>query len=185
MGRIDRVKKIVKLVIIFDICILVVYFLFNKLNWWEIVTKTSIIISISLGIVYLINKFLWKFKCISFLLDSPPNIIGKWEGIIINTKDNKKQFMEMTIEQTYLEVFITVDAERGLSTTYVGDIVKNNQNDWKLMWIWHANYQGREFSGTTILNIINENKLKGFYFTNANVDGRECTSGIFEAEKVK
>ena len=184
MGRVERVKKIVRLVVVFNIFLLSIYFLMNNLNFWLIATKTTIIVSISLGIVYLVNKFLWKYKFLSFLFDSPPNIEGEWRGIIVNTNDGKKQKMIMKIEQTYLEVFITVQAERGTSTTYAGDIVKFNGNNWKLMWTWHSSNKAGEFSGTTIVDILNENELKGFYFTNSNVDGRGCTSGKFEAKKV-
>jgi len=185
MGRVDRVKKIVRLVVFFDIAILAVYFWLNGFNFLEVLTKTTIIIGVSIGIVYLINKFLWKFKFFNFVFDSPPDINGKWKGEIVNTKDNMSQKMEMEIKQTYLETYITVKAERGNSTTWVGDIVKVNGNDWKVMWTWHANYLGQEFSGTTILDIISENTLEGYYYTNANVDGRGCTSGSFKAKKVE
>ncbi len=185
MGRVDRVKRIIKLIVLFDLIIIGIYISINGFSFEKLLAKTGILITFSIGVIYFINKYLWKCKLIKFFLGSPPNIEGEWKGTIVNTKDGKKQNMEMSIEQTYLEVFITVNAERGRSTTYVGDIIKNNQNDWKLMWTWHANYKGKEFSGTTILDIINEKKLKGLYFTNANVDGRGCTAGEFEAEKVK
>ncbi len=185
MGRVDRVKRIIKLIVFFDLIIIGIYISINGFSFKELLAKAGILITVSIGAIYVINKYLWKFKILNFLFDSPPNIEGEWKGTIVNTKDGKNQNMDMSIEQTYLEIFITVNAERGRSTTYAGDIIKNNQNDWKLMWTWHANYQGKEFSGTTILDIIDENKLKGFYFTNANVDGRGCTAGEFEAEKVK
>jgi hypothetical protein len=45
-------------------------------------------------------------------------------------------------------------------------------------------FDGRVFYGTTIVDIV-ENKLDGYYFTNANFDGRNCTSGSFKASKLK
>ena len=185
MGRVERVKKIVRLIVIFNLLMVGIYVYINGFSFKELLAKTGILITFSIVTIYIIDKYLWKFKILNFLFDSPPNIEGDWIGIIVNTNDGKEQKMTMEIKQTYLEVFITVNAERGLFTTYVGDIIKNNQNTWKLMWTWHANYKGKEFSGTTILDVINENKLKGFYFTNANIDGRGCTAGEFEAERVR
>ena len=184
MGRVDRVKKIVKFVVVFDVLLLIIYFFVNGLDFIDIIKKSTIVISFSLFIVFIINKLLWKIKLLNFIFDSPSDINGKWEGEIINTKDKKSQKMKMNIKQTYLEIYITVEAERGNSTTWVGDIIKVNGNDWKIMWTWHASNEAGEFSGTTILDILNQDKLEGYYFTNSNIDERGCTSGIFKAIKV-
>ena len=185
MGRVDRVKKIVKFVVVFDVLLLIIYFFVNGLDFIDIIKKSTIVISFSLFIVFIINKLLWKIKLLNFIFDSPPNINGEWEGKIVNSKDKKPQKMKMKISQTYLEIYITVKAERGNSITWVGDIVKINGNDWKLMWTWHASNEVGEFSGTTILDILDENNLEGNYYTNSNIDGRGCTSGIFKAKKIK
>ena len=161
------------------------YFFINGFNVWDTLQKSSTIIVISIALVSLINKYLWKFKVFKILFDPPPNLNGKWKGIIINTKDKEKQEMQLSINQTYLEVYINVLGERGDSNTWVGDIIKINNNDWKLIWNWHSSNKAGEFSGTTVLNILDDKTIKGFYYTNSNIDGRGCTVGEFEAKKIE
>jgi small nuclear ribonucleoprotein (snRNP)-like protein len=197
MNKEKRVKKIVRVVVIFNIgvivllCIVFKYFNYNFNNIIiNIIVKTGIIISLSLLLVWLINNLLWKCKFLninSCFFDKIPNLNGKWKGIIINTKDNEEQQANITIEQTYLNIFITTEVERGNSITYCGELIKVNGNNWKLIWTWHSNsiYDGKEFSGTDIVDVISDDKLEGIYFTNANVDERGCTSGIFKAKKLK
>jgi hypothetical protein len=193
MGKEERIKKIVKYVVIFNIvvivflCIVFKYFNYDFNNIIvNIIMKTGIIIVLSILFVRFINTKLWKCKFLnSWLFEKMPNLNGKWDGIIINTKDNKEQKANITIEQTYLSIFITTEVERGNSITYSGDLIKINSNNWKLIWTWHSNstYTGNGFYGTNIIDVISNEKLEGIYFTNANVDGRGCTSGIFKAEK--
>ena len=38
------------------------------------------------------------------------------------------------------------------------------------------------FDGTTIVTIF-EDELNGYYFTNSNIDNKNCTSGSFVAHK--
>ena len=188
MGRVDKVKKILNFFIVpFNIILTVLGVSWiTGFNIWVILKNLSIIgiiTIISIRFFLFINKRLWKFKFFKILLDSPPNLNGKWEGEIINTKDNKSQKMEMFIDQTYLEVYVKVLVERGDSITWVGDIIKINNNDWELIWNWRSSNEKGEFSGTTILNILNEEKMEGFYYTNSNIDGRGCTAGRFVAKK--
>jgi len=184
MDRVDRVKRIVRFIVFFDILFGLVYLFINGFDIWDALQKISIIITISVFFVILINKYLWKCKIFKFLFDSLPDLNGEWAGVIVNTKDKKEQKAYIVINQTYFEVYIKVLVERGNSMTWVGDIIKVNNNDWKLIWSWHSSNQAGEFSGTTIVNILDEKKLDGFYYTNSNIDGRGCTAGTFTAEKI-
>ena len=72
--------------------------------------------------------------------------------------------------------------ERGNSSTISSEIVKINDT-WKLYFVWNASFNGMVFDGTTIVTIF-EDELNGYYFTNSNIDNKNCTSGSFVAQRI-
>ena len=184
MSIAEKVKKIITLVVITNIFTIISYLLIigYPKSPWELLKLNATLASLSIGISILINYYLWKVPLINKFFGSIPNINGIWKAEIINTNDNKKQKSQLTIKQTWLTTQIITDTKRGNSTTISSELIQMNDS-WKLYFIWNASFDGTLFNGTTIVDIV-DNTLDGYYFTNANFDGRKCTSGSFKAKKL-
>ena len=183
----ERILKILKLIIFVDVSISILYFLFYGFpkSPIELLSKIGILTLLSSLLFIIYDRFLWKFNFMGFTLGGIPIIEGKWNGKIINNYDEKIQKASIRIKQTYLNVFIEVDVERGNSTTLIGDLLPINEK-WQLIWNWDSKYKGDEFYGTTIVDLRNNNTtMEGLYFTNSNYLDHKCTAGIFIAKKYK
>ena len=185
----ERMLKILKLIIFIDVAIAILYFLFYGFpkSPIELLSKIGILTLMSSLLFIVYDRFLWKFNFMGFTLGGIPIIQGKWNGKIINNHDEKVQKATLRIKQTYLNVFIEVDVERGNSTTLIGDLLPINEK-WQLIWNWDAldaKYKGNKFYGTTIVDLRKDNTtMEGLYFTNSNYTGQKCTAGIFTAKKI-
>ena len=181
----DRIIKVIKIIIFIDVAISVMYFFIKGFpkTPMELFSKVGILILFSTIIFIIFDKFLWKLGFKDFTFGGIPVIEGIWKGEIINEQDGIRQKANIRIRQTYLNVFIEVDVDRGDSTTLIGDLVQVN-NKWQLIWNWDAKYEGSEFYGTTIVDLRNDNNvMQGLYFTNSNFTGLGCTYGTFKAKK--
>jgi len=182
----ERMLKVLKLIIFIDVAITVLYFLFYGFpkSPIELLSKIGILTVVSSLLFIGFNKFLWKYNFMGFTLGGIPIIEGEWNGRIINNQDEKIQEAIIRIKQTYLNVSIEVDVERGNSITLIGDLLPVNEK-WQLIWNWNAKYKGSEFYGTNIVDLRKDNTvMEGLYFTNSNHTGYKCTAGTFEAEKI-
>ncbi len=59
---------------------------------------------------------------------------------------------------------VITKVKRGNSTTITSELIKTN-DVWKLYFTWYASYNGVVFNGTTIIDIIDNILLDGYYFT--------------------
>ena len=184
MTIIEKIKKLVAIIVIANILAVIGYLYFKGCpkNPFSLISYNATLASFSIGISLAINYYLWKISFINKLFGSIPNINGTWNAEIININDKKKQKSQLTIKQTWFTTQIITETKRGNSTTISSEIIQVNDN-WKLYFTWSASFDGTIFNGTTIVDIIDD-KLDGYYFTNANFDGRKCTSGSFKARKV-
>ena len=180
----EKIKKLISIIVIVNILAVIGYLYFkgcpqNPLN---LISYNATLAFLSISISILINYYLWKIPFVNKLFGSIPDINGVWNAEIINTNDNKKQKSQLTIKQTWFTTQVITKTKRGNSTTISSEIIQVNDS-WKLYFTWTASFDGTLFNGTTIVDII-DNKLDGYYFTNANFDGRKCTSGSFKAKKL-
>ena len=185
MSIAEKIKKLISIIVVINILAVIGYLYFkgcpkNPLN---LLSYNATLASLSIGISLAINYYLWKVSFINKLFGSIPNLNGKWNAEIVNTNDNKKQKSQLTIKQTWFTTQVITETKRGNSTTISSEIVQQNDS-WKLSFTWTASFNGTVFNGTTIVDIV-DNKLDGYYFTNANFDERKCTSGSFIAKKVE
>ncbi len=134
-------------------------------------------------VFYLVNNHLWKMKWITPFFGSIPDVNGKWSAVIINKADGKEQKADIKITQTWLNIHVVTKVERGNSSTVSSEIVKINET-WRLYFVWNASFDGVVFDGTTIVSIFDD-ELDGHYFTNSNIDCKNCTSGSFKATKIE
>lgn len=182
-----RVMKILKLIIFIDVIIAILYFSFYGFpkKPMELLSKIGILSLISTLLFISFDKFLWKIGFKGFTLGGIPNIEGEWNTEIINNQDEQIQKAIMRIKQTYLNISIEVDVERGNSITLIGDLLSVNEK-WQLIWNWNAAYKGSEFYGTDIVDLKQNNTvMEGLYFTNANYAGYRCTAGTLKAIKIQ
>jgi len=181
---IEKVKKIITIVVITNILTIISYLLIigYPQSPWELIKLNATLALFSIIIFMLINYYFWKKPIIDKLFGSIPNLNGKWNTEIVNTNDNEKQKVQLTIKQTWFTTQIITETKRGNSTTISSEIIQINDS-WKLYFTWTASFDGTLFNGTTIVDIF-DNKLDGYYFTNANYDERKCTSGSFKAKKL-
>ncbi len=179
----EKLKKFGWITIFTSIIFIVIYlYCFGYPNEPIALLKLTGALSIFSTIVfYLVNNHLWKMRWISSFFDSIPNIDGNWSVVIINIADGKEQNANIKITQTWLNIHVITKVERGNSSTISSEIVKINDT-WKLYFVWNASFSGMVFDGTTIVTIF-EDELNGYYFTNSNIDNKNCTSGSFVAHK--
>ena len=181
----EKITKLITIIVGFNIIAVIVYLSVVGCpeKPLDLLRYNATLALISIGITILINYYLWKIPLINNIFGAIPNLNGKWNAIIVNTNDNKKQKSQLTIKQTWFTTQVITETKRGNSTTISSEIIQVNDS-WKLYFTWTASFDGTVFNGTTIVDIV-DNKLDGYYFTNSNLDGRKCTSGSFIAEKVK
>lgn len=180
----EKFKKFGWITIFTSIIFIVIYlYCFGYPNEPIALLKLTGALSIFSAIVfYLVNNHLWKMKWISPFFGSIPNVSGEWSAVIINIADGKEQTANIKITQTWLNIHVVTKVERGNSSTISSEIVKINET-WKLYFVWNASFNGMVFDGTTIVTIF-EDELNGYYFTNSNIDNKNCTSGSFIGQKI-
>ncbi len=179
----EKINRLIQIIVGVNIILIICYLycVGYPEKAFDLMKYNATLATISIGITLLINYYIWKIPYINKLFGSIPNIEGKWEAEIINTKDNKRQKTMLDIKQTWFTVQVVTTTKRGNSTTISSEIIHINDS-WKLYFTWSASFEETVFNGTTIVNIL-DNKLDGYYFTNSNFDGKKCTSGSFKAEK--
>jgi len=155
------------------------------------------LISSILGVIWwVLETHLWRFipfKWLRKYLRIPPDLNGRWEGIINRPNENRPHKFVIEISQKWSALQVYTYTESSSSKSIVDDIIcadKTNDN-FKISYLWTGNggkylenpKSESEFLGYTILKFIkNENvkKMKGIYFTNREPQSK----GIIEVEFV-
>lgn len=146
----------------------------NWLNYYQFPATGLILIAL----LILIDKYLWKYKCFSWLI-SVPNLQGRYEGALHFTHptNGKKSDLKciMTIHQTASKIvvntfFITEEGNKSSrSTSKVASIVKNTDDTYSLIFTYENRGNGdfQPHYGTNVLQFIeNDRVLNGNYYTN-------------------
>ena len=178
----DKIKSLIKILVILNVLGIALGIFLLGSTWDEVLKFSAILNILSLGMFFVINKYLWKIKYLKGLFGSIPNISGEWKGTIVNKKDGIEQESKLIITQTWLNVKVETKVERGNSSTVSSEIINTNDT-WELYFIWKATSDGSSFDGTTIVR-IDENELDGLYYTNANFNKSGCTVGSFKAKRI-
>jgi len=141
------------------------------------------LISFPLGVLWwFFDSYLWKKVKINWLrkyLRIPPDLNGRWEGMINRYGENDPHKFVIEIKQKLTSLQVFTFSKNGKSKSVIDDIVvidKMNEN-FRICYLWNGTggplknqtTSPEEFQGYTILDlIINEKgkKFKGHYFTN-------------------
>lgn len=129
------------------------------------------------------------FKCIRKFLNFPPDLRGRWEGVLDRINENDPHKFVIEIKQTMTKIQVNTYSRSGGSVSIIDSVCTDKmEDDFILCYLWegetkrlraHSGESGK-FSGYTMLKFINtkeEKKLKGDYFTNRKP---EQTMGIIE-----
>lgn len=146
----------------------------STFNYYQFPTTGLIVIVL----LILINKYLWKHKLFSWLVNVP-NLQGRYKGALHFTHpetSNKSSLRcTMTVHQTASKIvvntfFITEDGKKSSrSTSKVANIVKNEDDTFSLIFTYEN--RGSDIFpphyGTNVLQFIEKDKvLNGTYYTN-------------------
>jgi hypothetical protein len=129
----------------------------------------------------LTNKFLWHtrpFQAIRKSANIPPDLRGRWEGILENEDGSATQKFVIEIKQTLTTLNVFSYSSLGRSVSILPEIASSeNEDAFSLCFLWQGEtntsikdiHHREHFNGYTILNLHEHEHpktLKGFYFTN-------------------
>lgn len=156
-------------------------------------------ISLLLIIFLLINKYLWKYSFMKWLIDIP-NLNGRYEGELISSYrddlgNNIKKRCIIEIKQTASKIKIfsyysdlNSDKQTSCSYSVLEEIISRDDNVFKLYYVYDNKAEIlnelSDHSGTCILQYYsNEKKLEGEYYNARAYKGNIKVS--FKEKKLK
>jgi SMODS-associating 2TM, beta-strand rich effector domain len=138
-----------------------------------------------------LDNYLWHtkfFQSIRKSLNIPPDLRGRWEGILENIDGSPPQKFVIEIKQKLTSIMVHSFSEIANSTSILSEIASDTHEEhFMLGYLWQGIisdstkeiHQGEVFQGYTMLN-LNENEnpktLQGTYFTNRK--GMQTRGGI-------
>jgi len=129
----------------------------------------------------LVDKYLWHrkfFQAIRRSANIPPDLRGRWEGILENEDGSSTQKFVIEVKQTLTTIHVFSYSSLGHSVSILPEIATvENEETFTLCYLWQGEsntsikdvHHRQQFQGYTILNLVeheNPRVLKGFYFTN-------------------
>lgn len=173
------VVAIVSLVI-FSLVLIIFHAVDTKSIAYLLIDYAYIIAPTSL-LWFLLEKYLWRTKLFQSLKKSvniPPDLRGRWEGILENENGNETQKFAIEIKQTLSTLNVCSYSSIGNSVSILPEIaISENEDNFTLCYLWEGKintsikdiHHEEHLHGYTILNLHeyeNPKILKGFYFTN-------------------
>lgn len=140
---------------------------------YGIVDNITLSITISLIIVSIYIKVLWKYNPIN----KTPNIAGSYSAKFISDFDRKKRNVNFIIKQDLFNAYISYDTKESESKSICSNLVEEIAGDWSLIYIYNnqPNNLERKHSeihqGTCIMKIKNNKIVSGKYYTDRNTKG--------------
>lgn len=143
------------------------------IDWGLIYTPTTIVIIYFLFWLY--EAHFWKVWLFQYI-HRIPNINGRYEGETESSFDNHKHKIFLEVKQTLLNISVNLySSEQSFSHSYIANLVKNEQGNWSLVYIYKSNpitisedLDMRAHDGSANLQIFpKEQLLKGRYFNDS------------------
>ena len=147
----------------------------------EILLHYGLIIAPISVLWILLDHYLWHtrlFQAMHKIMNIPPDLRGRWEGILENADGSQKQKFVIEVHQTLTNLKVHSYSSIGHSKSILCEIASNEHEDnFTLCYLWqgeiHASivdiHQNEKFHGYTMLD-LNEHEtpkvLQGSYFTN-------------------
>ena len=160
-------------------------------NLGEILLHYGLIIA-PISVLWIsLDKFLWHtklFQSIKKSLNIPPDLRGRWEGVLENADGSPSQKFAIEVKQTLTHLHVHSYSSIGHSASILCEIAAAEQDDtFTLCYLWQGAihqsikdmHQGETFYGYTMLDydaFDAAKVLKGSYFTNRK--GAQTRGGI-------
>lgn len=128
-----------------------------------------------------LDQYLWHTRLFQFLrrsLNIPPDLRGRWEGILENADGSPSQRFVIEIKQTLTSLKVHSFSTKSNSLSILCEIASDtHEESFTLCFLWEGQthtdikdmHQGVRFQGYTMLNLMEHQSartLKGSYFTN-------------------
>ncbi len=138
-----------------------------------------------------LDNYLWHtklFQAIRKSLNIPPDLRGRWEGILENADGSQPQKFVIEVKQTLTSIRVHSFSSIANSTSILTEIASDSHEEhFMIGYLWQGSistsmkemHQGEIFHGYTMLNlheIESPKTLKGSYFTNRK--GLQTRGGI-------
>lgn len=178
-------KVIIAVVAIFSLVIfslvLIIFHAVNTKSIAYLLIDYAYIVAPTSFLWILLEKYLWRtklFQSIKKSVNIPPDLRGRWEGILENENGNETQKFTIEIKQTLSTLNVFSYSSIGNSVSILPEIaISDNEDNFALCYLWEGKintsikdiHHEERLHGYTILNLQefeNPKILTGFYFTN-------------------
>ena len=139
----------------------------------------------------LLDHYLWHtklFQSIRKSMNIPPDLRGRWEGVLENADGSPQQKFAIEVKQTLTRLHVHSYSSIGHSASILSEIASSElEEKFTLCYLWQGEihhsitdiHQGEKFHGYTMLDYDEHQPtkvLKGSYFTNRK--GSQTRGGI-------
>lgn len=171
--------------------LLTIFNIANLHNLGEILLHYGLIIAPISVLWILLDKYLWHTKLFQMAKKSmniPPDLRGRWEGMLENADGSPPQKFAIEVRQTLTTIHVHSYSPIAHSASILCEIATSSQEEiFTLCYLWQGTihqtikdlHQGENFYGYTMLdfNTYDSSRvLKGSYFTNRK--GAQTRGGI-------
>jgi hypothetical protein len=171
--------------------LLTIFNIANLHNLSEILLHYGLIIAPISVLWILLEKYLWHtrlFQAMKKSMNIPPDLRGRWEGLLENADGSPAQKFAIEVRQTLTSLHVHSYSPIAHSASILSEIASSQQEEvFTLCYLWQGTihqsikdlHQGESFYGYTMLDFNihdSERVLKGSYFTNRK--GGQTRGGI-------
>jgi hypothetical protein len=147
----------------------------------EILLHYGLIIAPVSVLWILMDHYFWHtrlFQSTHKFMNIPPDLRGRWEGVLENADGSQSQKFVIEVSQTLTNIKVHTFTSIGHSKSILCEIASNEHEDsFTLCYLWQGEihttmtdiHQNEKFHGYTMLDFHEHEKpkvLKGSYFTN-------------------
>jgi len=151
-------------------------------SWLFVIPK---VITVQLISILLFNKYFWKCKIFRKWLVAFPDMSGTWIGLLksnyINPKTKKRVDpipCMLVIKHKFKKININFYSGESISYSFSEELNFDSNRHLKRLSYSYTNepstlldYRSTSHKGTTILNLVNDNELIGYYYTDRTTKG--------------
>ncbi len=162
---------------------------------WCFFSLLSKVVTFDTMLCFVFEKWLWKFGIFKNWLVLIPDLNGTWQGYMNSTFEDKKNepiHVLVTIKQSFSTISCVMRTKEMNSYSFICDFIidKDKQLN-QLCYSYDSipnqgvRYRSEIHRGTTLLNIINDNKLilNGTYWTDRETAG-DITLKFYKKKKI-
>jgi hypothetical protein len=150
----------------------------KQLSEWGII-QIPTGVAILIGLLFLLENYLWKLKFVNKIFVLPPDINGRFEGEIESSFNNNKHDIVIEIKQKLFSISINLYTNKSSSYSFVASIDKDSHDYWNLYYAYTSDpitisddADMNRHDGFAIIKILdNGKKIDGYYFNNPRYRG--------------